>query len=111
MALGKKTGGRVKGTPNKSTAEIKALAMKHAPAAIAELSRLAIAAESETARVAAIRELLDRGIGKAIQEIVSTNTTKVEHSFDFSSMETHELEDALALAEKLTAGGAQSTAH
>jgi hypothetical protein len=31
MALGKKTGGRVKGTPNKSTDEIKALAQQHGP--------------------------------------------------------------------------------
>ena len=36
---------------------------------IAELGRLALQAESETARVSAIKELLDRGYGKAPQAI------------------------------------------
>ncbi len=64
---GKKTpgSGRQKGTPNKATAEIRALAQMNAPAAIEELVRLSTEAENETTRVAAIRELLDRGYGKA----------------------------------------------
>ena len=66
---GQKTGGRVAGTPNKATAEIKALAGMHAEAAIAELARLATGAESEAARVAAIKELLDRAFGKAAQGV------------------------------------------
>ncbi len=57
--------GRPAGTPNKATAEVKALALKHLPAAIAELARLDANAESEQTRVAAIKELLDRGIGRA----------------------------------------------
>lgn len=69
MAKGRKTGGRVAGTPNKATSEIKALARTHAPAVIAELARLATGAESESARVAAIKELLDRGFGKAAQPV------------------------------------------
>lgn len=64
MAKGRKTGGRVAGTPNKSTAEIKALAQKHGADAIARLAFLAVNAESEQAQVAAIKELLDRGYGK-----------------------------------------------
>jgi hypothetical protein len=48
--------GRRKGVPNKVTADVKALAGKYAPAAMADLGRLAIAAESEQARVAAIKE-------------------------------------------------------
>lgn len=64
-----RTGGRLKGTPNKSTAEIKALAQKYTPAAMQELARLATEAESESARVAAIRELFDRAYGKASQPI------------------------------------------
>jgi hypothetical protein len=59
--------GRVKGVPNKATADIKALARKHTPAAMTELARLATKAESEQARVAAIKELFDRGYGKAKQ--------------------------------------------
>jgi hypothetical protein len=47
--------------------ELRALARAYAPDAIKELARLAVKARSETARVAAIRELLDRGYGKAAQ--------------------------------------------
>ena len=61
--------GRKPGVPNKITAEIKALAQVHASVAIAELARLAVSAESEAARVAAIKELLDRGYGKASQPL------------------------------------------
>jgi hypothetical protein len=43
------------------------LARAHAPEAIEELARLALKAKSETARIAAIRELLDRGYGKSPQ--------------------------------------------
>lgn len=57
--------GRKAGVPNKATREIKALAQQHGPEAIAELARLAKSAESEQARTAAIKELLDRGYGKA----------------------------------------------
>lgn len=64
-----KTGGRQKGTLNKSTAEVKVIAGKHGEAAIKELARLALKAESETARIQAIRELLDRAYGKAPQAI------------------------------------------
>jgi hypothetical protein len=62
-----KAGGRVKGTPNHATSEIKELCRKHCPAAVIELARLATHAESEQARVGAIRELFDRGYGKAPQ--------------------------------------------
>ena len=51
----------------KVVAELHALARTHAPDAIEELARLAVKARSEPARVAAIRELLDRGYGKATQ--------------------------------------------
>lgn len=61
--------GRPKGALNKATQELKDLARVHTPAAIAELARLAVAAESETARVAAINSLLDRGHGRPAQSI------------------------------------------
>lgn len=63
--------GRPKGVPNKITADIKALAQVHAPKAMRELARLAEHAESEAARVAAIKELFDRGFGKASQLVGS----------------------------------------
>jgi hypothetical protein len=59
--------GRRAGTPNKKTADIKALAFKSAPDAIKELSRLAKHSQNEAVRVAAAKELLDRAIGKAVQ--------------------------------------------
>jgi hypothetical protein len=57
----------------KVIAELRALARAHAPDAIEELARLAIKARSEAARVAAIRELLDRGYGKAGQAPITEN--------------------------------------
>lgn len=74
MALGKKTGGRVKGTPNKVTAEVKALAMQHTPAAIRGLVKLAKTARSEMVRVAAWREILDRAVGRPAQSVDLTNS-------------------------------------
>lgn len=67
MAKGKKTGGRSAGQPNNVTVELKTLARIYTPAAVKELGRLSVSAESEQARVAAIKELLDRGYGKASQ--------------------------------------------
>ena len=74
MANGRKTGGRVSGTPNKNTAEIRTLAMQYGPAAVAALAEMAglspgTRAEAETARIAALKELLDRGYGRATQHI------------------------------------------
>lgn len=61
--------GRPKGSRNKATADVKALAGKYSPAAIKELARLATEAESEAARVSAIKELLDRAHGKSVQAV------------------------------------------
>ena len=69
MARGRKTGGRVAGTPNKATADVRALASEHGPAVLAELARLALRGKSEQARVAAARELLDRAYGRPAQAI------------------------------------------
>jgi hypothetical protein len=67
----------------KVIAELRALARAYAPDAIKELARLAIKAKSEMARMAAIRELLDRGYGKA-QQIV-------ENEDDLSNKTAEEL--------------------
>jgi hypothetical protein len=69
MAKGIKTGGRVAGTPNKVTAELREAAQAYTAAALEELARLATHAKSEAARVAACRELLDRAHGRAPQGI------------------------------------------
>lgn len=67
---GKREGaGRKVGSHNKATAEIRAIAQKYTAKAMKELARLATEAESETARVAAIKEILDRGYGKSVQGV------------------------------------------
>ena len=76
-ADGNKSGGRQKGTPNKATAEVRALALEYGPDAFKKLAELAGVAKgedggslpgasSEAARVSAIGMLLDRGFGKAL---------------------------------------------
>jgi hypothetical protein len=59
--------GRKKGTPNKATADIKALAQQYGPQAIETLATLMQSADSAQAQIAAAKELLDRGYGKATQ--------------------------------------------
>lgn len=66
--------------------ELRELARAHAPEAIKELARLTIKARSEAARITAIRELLDRGYGKATQFLAGDDEedlspTKIEVVF------------------------------
>ncbi|APX75802.1 hypothetical protein BUW96_13605 [Achromobacter insolitus] len=62
--------GRKPGIPNRATADIKSLAQSHGPDAIARLVAIFQSAETPpAAHVAAIKELLDRGFGKAAQPI------------------------------------------
>ncbi len=81
MAVGGKRegAGRKKGIPNKATAEIKELAQQYAPAAVKELGRLMIEAESEAARVSAIKEILDRAYGKAPQALTGEDGGPIQH--------------------------------
>src|SRR5262245_28352188 len=66
--------GRKKGTPNIMTRELKESCRHEAPTLVKELIRLATSAESEAVRVAAIKEMFDRGFGKATQPIEGTMT-------------------------------------
>ena len=68
MKFRKGQSGNPGGRP-KVLGELQELARQHAPKAIVELARLALKARSETARIAAIRELLDRGYGKSRQSM------------------------------------------
>lgn len=71
MAIGKKTGGRQKGSLNKTTLDIKEAAQKFGPEAVELLLNIARDENGNPAsRVAAIKEILDRGYGKAKQPIV-----------------------------------------
>jgi len=69
MAAGRKTGGRVKGTPNKATADIKALAQEYTSEAMLALVGIFKTSESDAARVSAIKELFDRGYGRPSQSL------------------------------------------
>jgi len=61
-----KTGGRKAGTPNKVTAEVRTLAQQHGADAIGTLAEImGDPTRNENARIAAAKELLDRGYGKA----------------------------------------------
>lgn len=64
-APGERRGGRHAGVPNKATREVKKLAQKHGPAVIGEFARILSNSESDQARVAAGKEILDRAYGKA----------------------------------------------
>ena len=66
---GERRGGRQPGTPNKATASVRALAQEHSPEAIEKLVYLMRHAETEAARIAAVRELLDRAHGRPTQPI------------------------------------------
>jgi hypothetical protein len=80
-------GGRPKGSVNKVTADIRELARQYAPDALKELARLSVNAESEAARVAAIKEILDRAYGKSVRAL--------EHSDpNAGPIETKDVSDA-----------------
>ncbi|MXV44345.1 hypothetical protein GS501_04700 [Saccharibacter sp. 17.LH.SD] len=65
MARDKSTASGRKRTPSaKAATTMRTLAQKHGPTMIDALSDIALNGKSETARIAAIRELLDRGYGK-----------------------------------------------
>lgn len=70
-------GGRAKGTTNKATEEVRKLALRHGPAALAELARLSLEAGDERARVAASKEILDRAYGKTSQVLGDSNHNKI----------------------------------
>ncbi|MXV43477.1 hypothetical protein GS501_00075 [Saccharibacter sp. 17.LH.SD] len=63
--------GRKKGSLNKATAEVKSIAQQFGKPAIEMLFDIAQRSKNDTARIAAIKELLDRGYGKstAVQEL------------------------------------------
>ena len=61
--------GRPKGIPNKSTAEIKEAAQAYGPAALTTLATIMRNSDNDQARMAAAKELLDRGYGKTTQSV------------------------------------------
>ena len=71
MTFRKGKSGNPGGRP-KVLADVQELARCHTAAIIAELARLALKGKNENTRVAAIRELLDRGFGKPRQGLEIT---------------------------------------
>jgi hypothetical protein len=72
MAAGVKTGGRKKGTLNKVTADVREVAQRYTLEALEALVGVLRDSDSPAAKVAAAREILDRGHGKAPQAIAHT---------------------------------------
>ncbi|MGB3423830.1 MAG: hypothetical protein WBF84_06710 [Castellaniella sp.] len=68
--------GRPKGSVNKATAEVRALAQQHGADAIEVLVYLMHKARSERSRIAAATELLDRAYGKPAASIDHTTGGK-----------------------------------
>jgi hypothetical protein len=77
-----KTGGRQKGSLNRVTADVKALAQNHGGEAIAMLATILTTSENDSARIAAAKELLDRGYGKSMQavELSGADGGPIDHS-------------------------------
>jgi len=59
-----KTGGRKPGTPNKTTAEVRQLAMTKAPEAIQIIADLMANSKNDVVRLHACKEMLNRASGK-----------------------------------------------
>ena len=110
---GERRGGRQKGTPNKATAELRALALDYGPDMLKELATLAgvakdddgkavAGANSEAARISAIGMLMDRAYGKVLPgrlieiELPDTSTTEG-------------VKNAVAAVVRATAGGQITT--
>lgn len=65
---GKRPGsGRPKGSVSKVTADVRAQAGKYTPEALKTLCAIMRGSDSDAARVAAAKEILDRGHGKSAQ--------------------------------------------
>lgn len=97
-----KTGGRSKGTPNRATADIKALAQTYGPDAIDTLADI-MKSESapEAARIAAAKELIDRGFGKATQPISGDPDMPpvgIKNTVDYSKLSKEALREIVAAA-------------
>lgn len=68
---GKRPGaGRKPGVPNRVTADIKALAQSFGAEAIEKLMNIVRESENDAAKISAIKELLDRGFGRAAQAVI-----------------------------------------
>lgn len=87
MAKGIKTGGRKIGVPNKATADIKFIAQEYTENAISVLVNIMKHGETEASRVAAAKELLDRGHGKSKQSAIIESRTQAVFAVPYTRPE------------------------
>lgn len=79
MAQGRKTGGRQRGTPNKATAEVRAIAQRYSAAALGVLASIMRNKKAPpAARVAAAKEILDRAHGRPAQAITGADGAPIQ---------------------------------
>lgn len=79
-----KTGGRKAGAPNRVTADIKALAQTYGPEAVDTLAEIMRdGSHPPAARVAAAKELIDRGFGKAVQPTELSGKDGMPFAYEF----------------------------
>jgi len=77
MATGRKTGGRRKGTPNKATSEVRGAAQQYTVEALGGLAEIARSGDSDAARVAAWKAILDRGHGRPVVSVDAQVDTQI----------------------------------
>ena len=90
--------GRPNGSRNKVTLEVRELALKHGPTALKNLVTLSQKAKSESVRLAAIREILDRAYGRPPQamEIMNLTPEELPSDEDIAAAVITALEEAAA---------------
>jgi hypothetical protein len=104
MAFTKGHSGNPGGRP-KTVAKVRKLARKHTAAAVATLAEVMLNPDEKgAARVAAAKELLDRGHGKAPQTMEIDGTVHHEHS----GLDGHR---RAAVLDAIRALGASETTH
>lgn len=107
MAKGRKTGGRKAGTPNKTTNELKVLALQYTAEAVERLAAW-MRSDNPKASVAACGILLDRGHGKAAQILDAT----VNGVLGYTAIPTEQrASDALASAAGPATAGDSERPH
>jgi len=86
---GERRGGRVKGTPNKANRTLREAAREYTEQALQTLVQIALAGESEAARVSAANAILDRGYGKPTTTIGDENgdPAKIVHEIILRGVE------------------------
>jgi hypothetical protein len=101
-APGERRGGRQRGTRNKVAHDVRILARDYGPAVIIKLAEMAGLTRrpgiaNAAVRVAAMRELLDRGYGKATQIVAGDEERPVAIQFTWAPAQPEQPKDDIAL--------------